>query len=76
MTTESKEPMNMINYLVRFHLGAESGFQGTWKLHGAGEEIYKVLSTNRPLSADPTQILAATTVIVHMINAMNFYHND
>ena len=78
MTNDLKEPIKIKNYVVRFHLGAESGFQSSWKLHGSAEVIYSLIQNIKPLSADPTQILAATTVIVHMVNAMIFstFHED
>ena len=68
----------MINYLVRFHLGADSGFQGTWRLYGAVIEVYNLATNIGSLSLSKTELLAATVVIVQMINAViaTAFHDD
>ena len=46
-TIAMDEPVNMINYLVCFHLGAESGYQSTWKVHGASVVFYHLWTDTR-----------------------------
>jgi hypothetical protein len=68
-TITEDEPKKMINYLVRFHLGAESGFQALWRTHGTIEATYHLGQGLKTLSQSPTKIIAATVVLVQMINA-------
>ena len=69
-TRKSDELVRMANYLARYQLGVETGYISDMKTHGTIVEHYGLTQKTGLLSAAPTELLAATLTLAHMVNAL------
>ena len=71
-TLNEPQVESMIQYILRYHLGAESGYGSIWKTHPALNLVYNIVgsSNSTTISANGLEIIGATVILTDMINAV------